>query len=139
MILDAQITYRSKEPVHKKPAIFSTGGYAVETQDKKTIIFDWLNWHGDSSILEDGRIEIRAYHDLFDTDFTIDSSDEGIDINALTSKELTRMLLTDVTYECFADDAEEEPIDLIVTEFLIESDDAYDEYQAFKDLSHINQ
>lgn len=139
MIPEAYIIYRSKEPVHKKPAVFSTGGYAVETPDKKTIIFDWISFYANTNILEDGRIEIRATLDGFDTEFTDDSSDEGTNTKTLTAKELTSMTLTEVTYDCYADTAEEEFIALDVVEFMIEKENEYGEYHSFKDLSQINK
>lgn len=139
MIPEAYIIYRSKEPIHKKPAIFSTGGYAAETADGKSVVFDWITFYGNSTILDDGRIEIIATHDGFDTDFTEPISDDSLNAKTLTAKELASMTLTDVTYECFADDAEEEPIELTVVEFNLMDEYRYEKYHSFKDLSQINK
>lgn len=135
MITNGYLKYVSKEPVHQKPAIFTSGGYSVETKDKKTVVFDWLDMYANTEILEDGRIKIEVERQNFDSEFTATSNDMLID--TLTPNQSTSMTLEEVFYECFKDENEQEPMDLDLIEFSVE-DESGNTF-TFQDIDQYNK
>lgn len=113
------IKYVSRKPIGKKPYVFSTGGYSGTTKDGKGIIFDWCETYGYATVREDGHVEIEADLRCFDEEFTIDSSEKGSGADNLAPETLTTIELTEVFYECFLDEQEEEFVYLDVVEFSV--------------------
>lgn len=135
MITNGHLKYISKEPVHQKPAIFTSGGYSVEAKDKKTVTFDWLTTYANVEILDDGRIEIEVEHRNFDSEYATTSSDMSID--TLTPSQLTSMALEEVFYECFKDEDEQESIKLNLVAFTI--DDEFGNTFTFQNIDEYNE
>lgn len=132
------IKYVTRKPLGKKPAIFSTGGYSGKTKDGKEIIFDWLDSYGRATVREDGHVEIEVDLCNFDEEFTVDSSDKNSGADKLTPESLTAITLTEVFYECFADEEEEDFIYLDVVEFAVYDPDIDIECE-FKNLKEYNK
>lgn len=100
------IKYVSRKPVQAKPEIFSTGGYSGTTLDGKEVMFDWLETRANAEIRPDGRLVIEAELRDFDEEFTLDSSNKEAIVDGVTPELLTSLKLTEVFYECYADDME---------------------------------
>lgn len=129
------IKYVSRKPVGKKPEIFTTGGYSGVNKDGVEIMFDWEEFSAGATVLEDGRIEIEAHLRGFDTEFFKDSNET---IKSITAEELAKLNLTEVFYECYEDQNEENFIYLDVVEFVLYHWDSDKEY-AFQNLKEYNE
>ena len=105
MITRMEIIYRSQAPCSVKPAIFTTGGYAVTVGDRE-LHFDFEDMEANTEI-EDGYLHINAVQKNFDESllggFTMAEADT-------TLRTATREDYTEIFYECFADESEGTPI-----------------------------
>lgn len=81
------LKYVSKEPVHQKPAIFTSGGYTVKLENGEELIFDWLDSEIYIDLLDDGRLEIEVVHRNFDHDYYESSNaDSGVNVKQVTAE-----------------------------------------------------
>lgn len=113
----AYIKYISRESVFSKPAIFSTGGYSVKTEDGKIIKFDWCDMYADAYPQKDGRVIIEAELRNFDTDFYESSNEDIENLKDIPLNSLAGMELDEVYYECYKKDTDENSTILDVLEF----------------------
>lgn len=131
------INYCSKEKVKNEPKIFSTGGYRVLDEKNQEILFDFNLSESGCEILEDGRLKIDVSLREFDADFFEESNKSIEELDKITPELLASFKLLEVYYECFADDNEEEFIELEVVDFCIEDVKKGKDY--FFDVSEIEK
>ena len=119
MAIRGNIKYRTRKPLGKKPPVFFTGGYSGKTKNNHKITFDWTESYGTATVLDDGYVEIEMTLRDFDWEFTINNSDSEAKPEELTPEVLSNLELTDVSYECYADENEEEFVHLDLVEFAV--------------------
>lgn len=132
------IKYVSRKPLGKKPEIFSTGGYSGKTANGDVVIFDWCETVGHATVREDGHVEIVANLRDFDMEFTTTSSTPELSEEKVTPELLTALELTEVFYEAFADQHEEQFVYMDVVEFSIYEFKSRKEY-SFQNLDQYNK
>ena len=108
MITRMEMTYRSKEPCNVKPKIFTTGGYEI-VKDSSTFHFDFEDMEASVDI-ENGYLHISCLQKNLDPSLLEGFQDAEVDRILQTAKKED---FSDIFYECFADDAETKPIELI--------------------------
>lgn len=128
------IRYRTREKIDRKPEIFTTGGYTGVDKDGKEIIFDWCDMYAFVEELDDGRMEIEVTLKNFDIEFLRDSNE----ITSISARELSKLNLNEIFYECYLDKEEEGFVELDIIEFIIYDCETNKEY-GFAGLEEYNR
>lgn len=108
MITRMEITYRSKNPCDIKPEVFNTGGYAI-TQNGTELFFDFEEMIANTRF-ENGFLYIESLQKNLDESISEGFSTEVINRMLKSAKKED---FTEIYNECFADEEEKHPIELV--------------------------
>lgn len=120
MGIKAEIILRSINPMVEKPAIFSIGGFSAISKDGKHYSFDWNESATGCVNDEQGRMIFEADLKDFETDcYEEENLKAGVKPEDLTVEFIISSKLTEVFFECYETEVEEDFIQLEVVSFKI--------------------